>query len=86
MPSPAGGGAAVLSGLSKPHSSSQADDFVRANACSKLSVIAEQIRHLQEQARKVRLWLWSLVPARGGRSAPAPAARCLGWVCTMARG
>ncbi|XP_064534765.1 uncharacterized protein C1orf50 homolog [Pseudopipra pipra] len=31
----------------------QADDFVRANACSKLAVIAEQIRHLQEQARKV---------------------------------
>uniref|UniRef100_A0A8C4KE79 Chromosome 1 open reading frame 50 n=1 Tax=Dromaius novaehollandiae TaxID=8790 RepID=A0A8C4KE79_DRONO len=34
-------------------SSSQADDFTRANACSKLMVIAEQIRHLQEQARKV---------------------------------
>ncbi|TRZ25241.1 hypothetical protein HGM15179_001927 [Zosterops borbonicus] len=31
----------------------QADNFVRANACSKLTVIAEQIRHLQEQARKV---------------------------------
>ncbi|XP_064253075.1 uncharacterized protein C1orf50 homolog [Passer domesticus] len=31
----------------------QANDFVRANACSKLTVIAEQIRHLQEQARKV---------------------------------
>ncbi|XP_010141544.1 PREDICTED: uncharacterized protein C1orf50 homolog, partial [Buceros rhinoceros silvestris] len=30
-----------------------ADDFVRANACSKLTVIAEQIRQLQEQARKV---------------------------------
>ncbi|XP_010226766.1 PREDICTED: uncharacterized protein C1orf50 homolog [Tinamus guttatus] len=31
----------------------QADDFIRASACGKLSVIAEQIRHLQEQARKV---------------------------------
>ncbi|XP_030363991.1 uncharacterized protein C1orf50 homolog [Strigops habroptila] len=31
----------------------QADDFIRANACNKLTVIAEQIRHLQEQARKV---------------------------------
>ncbi|KAF4790982.1 hypothetical protein TURU_135466 [Turdus rufiventris] len=31
----------------------QANDFVRANACSKLTVIAEQIRLLQEQARKV---------------------------------
>ncbi|OXB77350.1 UNVERIFIED_CONTAM: hypothetical protein H355_002342 [Colinus virginianus] len=31
----------------------QADEFVRANACSKLTVIAEQIRCLQEQARKV---------------------------------
>uniref|UniRef100_A0A8C0BG36 Chromosome 1 open reading frame 50 n=3 Tax=Neoaves TaxID=3078114 RepID=A0A8C0BG36_9AVES len=39
--------------LTKPHSSSQADDFIRANACNKLTVIAEQIRYLQEQARKV---------------------------------
>ncbi|GAB0198654.1 hypothetical protein GRJ2_002330800 [Grus japonensis] len=30
-----------------------ADDFIRANACNKLTVIAEQIRYLQEQARKV---------------------------------
>ncbi|KAF5901042.1 hypothetical protein DAT39_009244, partial [Clarias magur] len=29
------------------------DEFVRANACNKLTVIAEQIRYLQEQARKV---------------------------------
>ncbi|OXB60727.1 hypothetical protein ASZ78_006090 [Callipepla squamata] len=33
----------------------QADEFVRANACSKLTVIAEQIRCLQEQARKEEL-------------------------------
>ncbi|KAM6371437.1 LOW QUALITY PROTEIN: uncharacterized protein C1orf50 homolog [Pluvialis apricaria] len=31
----------------------KADDFIRANACNKLTVIAEQIRYLQEQARKV---------------------------------
>ncbi|XP_061868938.1 uncharacterized protein C1orf50 homolog [Colius striatus] len=31
----------------------QADEFTRANACSRLRVIAEQIRCLQEQARKV---------------------------------
>ncbi|XP_036888451.1 uncharacterized protein C1orf50 homolog [Sturnira hondurensis] len=31
----------------------KADEFVRANATSKLTVIAEQIQHLQEQARKV---------------------------------
>ncbi|XP_077168660.1 uncharacterized protein C1orf50 homolog [Paroedura picta] len=31
----------------------KADDFVRANACNRLTVIAEQIRCLQEQARKV---------------------------------
>ncbi|XP_048375534.1 uncharacterized protein C1orf50 homolog [Sphaerodactylus townsendi] len=31
----------------------KADDFVRANACNRLTVIAEQIRYLQEQARKV---------------------------------
>ncbi|XP_076315287.1 uncharacterized protein C1orf50 homolog [Tachypleus tridentatus] len=30
-----------------------ADNFTKANACSKLSVIAEQVRFLQEQARKV---------------------------------
>ncbi|KAM6947672.1 uncharacterized protein C1orf50 homolog [Lycodopsis pacificus] len=29
------------------------DDFTKANACSKLTVIAGQIRYLQEQARKV---------------------------------
>ncbi|XP_037534484.1 uncharacterized protein C1orf50 homolog [Nematolebias whitei] len=29
------------------------DDFVKANACNKLTVIADQIRYLQEQARKV---------------------------------
>lgn len=40
--------------LTKLHSPSQADDFIRANACNKLTVIAEQIRYLQEQARKVR--------------------------------
>ncbi|XP_028303031.1 uncharacterized protein C1orf50 homolog [Gouania willdenowi] len=28
------------------------DEFVKANACNKLTVIAEQIRYLQEQARK----------------------------------
>uniref|UniRef100_A0A0P6JU07 Uncharacterized protein C1orf50 n=1 Tax=Heterocephalus glaber TaxID=10181 RepID=A0A0P6JU07_HETGA len=31
----------------------KADEFIRANATSKLSVIAEQVQHLQEQARKV---------------------------------
>lgn len=31
----------------------QADQFTRATAGSKLSVIAEQVRFLQEQARKV---------------------------------
>ncbi|XP_066493381.1 uncharacterized protein C1orf50 homolog [Tiliqua scincoides] len=31
----------------------KADDFVRANACNRLTIIAEQIRYLQEQARKV---------------------------------
>uniref|UniRef100_UPI00358E610A uncharacterized protein C1orf50 homolog n=1 Tax=Myxine glutinosa TaxID=7769 RepID=UPI00358E610A len=31
----------------------KADDFVRANTCNKLSVIAEQIHFLQEKARKV---------------------------------
>ncbi|XP_008319175.1 uncharacterized protein C1orf50 homolog [Cynoglossus semilaevis] len=29
------------------------NDFVKANACNKLTVIADQIRYLQEQARKV---------------------------------
>uniref|UniRef100_A0A3Q2E3P8 Chromosome 1 open reading frame 50 n=1 Tax=Cyprinodon variegatus TaxID=28743 RepID=A0A3Q2E3P8_CYPVA len=29
------------------------DDFVKANACNKLTLIADQIRYLQEQARKV---------------------------------
>ena len=33
--------------------SSQADKFTRATAGSKLSVIAEQVRFLQEQAKKV---------------------------------
>ncbi len=32
----------------------QGDEFIRANACNKLTVIADQIRYLQEQARKVR--------------------------------
>ncbi|XP_068098852.1 uncharacterized protein C1orf50 homolog [Hyperolius riggenbachi] len=31
----------------------KADDFIRANACNKLTVIAEQIRILQEQAKRV---------------------------------
>lgn len=31
----------------------KADEFTRANACSKLTVIAEQVRFLQEQARRV---------------------------------
>nr|XP_025712827.1 uncharacterized protein C1orf50 homolog isoform X2 [Callorhinus ursinus] len=30
----------------------KADEFIRANATNKLMVIAEQIQHLQEQARK----------------------------------
>ncbi|XP_051931272.1 uncharacterized protein C1orf50 homolog [Hippocampus zosterae] len=30
----------------------KADDFIKANACNKLSVIADQIRYLQEQAKK----------------------------------
>ncbi|KAK0131905.1 hypothetical protein N1851_033304 [Merluccius polli] len=29
------------------------DDFIKANACNKLTVIADQIKYLQEQARKV---------------------------------
>ncbi|XP_047439504.1 uncharacterized protein C1orf50 homolog [Mugil cephalus] len=29
------------------------DDFIKANACNRLTVIADQIRYLQEQARKV---------------------------------
>nr|XP_012290198.1 uncharacterized protein C1orf50 homolog isoform X4 [Aotus nancymaae] len=37
----------------KERSQLQADDFIRANATNKLTVIAEQIQHLQEQARKV---------------------------------
>nr|XP_047910955.1 uncharacterized protein C1orf50 homolog [Anser cygnoides] len=40
-------------GPDQPRSSLQAGDFVRANACNRLTVIAEQIRYLQEQARKV---------------------------------
>lgn len=31
----------------------KADEFIRANATNKLTVIAEQIQHLQEQARRV---------------------------------
>ena len=31
------------------------DDFIKANACNRLTVIADQIRYLQEQARKVGL-------------------------------
>ncbi|MEE6483442.1 hypothetical protein FKM82_013550 [Ascaphus truei] len=30
----------------------KADEFIRANACNRLTVIAEQIRWLQEQARQ----------------------------------
>ncbi|XP_070204306.1 uncharacterized protein C1orf50 homolog isoform X2 [Littorina saxatilis] len=30
----------------------KADEFTRANACSKLTIIADQIRYLQEQAKK----------------------------------
>uniref|UniRef100_UPI0037E9C7B0 uncharacterized protein C1orf50 homolog n=1 Tax=Semicossyphus pulcher TaxID=241346 RepID=UPI0037E9C7B0 len=29
------------------------DDFIKANACNRLTVIADQIRYLQEQAKKV---------------------------------
>ncbi|KAM3620693.1 uncharacterized protein V6R79_000657 [Siganus canaliculatus] len=29
------------------------EEFIKANACNKLTVIADQIRYLQEQARKV---------------------------------
>lgn len=29
------------------------DEFIRANACNRLTVIADQIKYLQEQARKV---------------------------------
>ncbi|KAJ8400227.1 hypothetical protein AAFF_G00399210 [Aldrovandia affinis] len=35
------------------HQVQRGDDFVRANACNRLTVIADQIRYLQEQARKV---------------------------------
>ena len=31
----------------------KADEFTRATACGKLTVIADQIKFLQEQARKV---------------------------------
>ena len=31
----------------------QADEFIRANTHSKLTVIADQIKYLQEQARQV---------------------------------
>ncbi len=31
----------------------KADEFTRANVCNKLQVIAEQVRFLQEQARKI---------------------------------
>ena len=31
----------------------QADEFIRANAGNKLTVIADQIKYLQAQARKV---------------------------------
>uniref|UniRef100_A0ABI8AH73 DUF2452 domain-containing protein n=1 Tax=Felis catus TaxID=9685 RepID=A0ABI8AH73_FELCA len=40
-------------GGSLPPRAGQADEFIRANATNKLTVIAEQIQHLQEQARKV---------------------------------
>jgi len=32
----------------------QADEFTRANVSNKLTVIVDQIKYLQEQARKVR--------------------------------
>ncbi|XP_028920287.1 uncharacterized protein C1orf50 homolog [Ornithorhynchus anatinus] len=35
------------------HQVQKADEFVRANASNRLTAIAEQIRHLQAQARKV---------------------------------
>ena len=31
----------------------KADDFTRSNVCNKLQVIAEQVRFLHEQARKI---------------------------------
>ncbi|XP_075869298.1 uncharacterized protein C1orf50 homolog [Nelusetta ayraudi] len=34
------------------HQVQKGDDFIKANACNKLTVIADQIRYLQEQARK----------------------------------
>ena len=38
----------------EPYPHPQADDFTRANAGSKLSVIAEQVRFLQEQVRSIQ--------------------------------
>ncbi|XP_041837695.1 uncharacterized protein C1orf50 homolog isoform X1 [Melanotaenia boesemani] len=35
-----------------PIKARKGDDFIKANACNKLTVIADQIRYLQEQARK----------------------------------
>jgi len=37
----------------------QADEFTRANVGNKLSVIVDQIKYLQEQARKVRVYFVS---------------------------
>ncbi len=44
----------------------QGDEFIRANACNKLTVIADQIRYLQEQARKVRASAKTPVCAQNG--------------------
>ena len=46
----------------------QADEYTRANVSNKLTVIVDQIKHLQEQARTVSLfvswlYLWLLLSA-----------------------
>ncbi|KAM4015404.1 uncharacterized protein C1orf50 homolog [Anomaloglossus baeobatrachus] len=47
----------------------KADDFIRANACNRLTVIAEQIRILQEQARKfTKYLLFEVITHKGGCS------------------
>ncbi|KAG5835468.1 hypothetical protein ANANG_G00244320 [Anguilla anguilla] len=50
------------------------DEFIRANACNKLTVIADQIRYLQEQARKVledaKKGCWSRNPHEWGPGCP----------------
>ncbi|TSU49979.1 hypothetical protein Baya_12908 [Bagarius yarrelli] len=45
--------ASLVETTSSPNGLELGDEFVRANACNRLTVIAEQIRYLQEQARKV---------------------------------